>query len=59
MPTSRKRAKKPKQEVEVKKKTANITKSKWGKAIILILALGFVLSIVAGTVLVLFQAWNA
>lgn len=59
MPTSRKRVKKQKQEVEVKKKSANITKSKWGKAVIIILALGFIASIVAGTVLVLFQAWNA
>lgn len=52
MPTSRKRVKKPQQE-EAVPKTRNIVKTKTGKAVILLLSLGFILSIVIGLVVVI------
>jgi len=58
MPTSRKRVKKTTEKVEVKK-TANIVKHPIGKVVIVVLSLGFVLSIVVGFIYVLVQAWNA
>lgn len=52
MPTSRKRVKKPQQE-ETVPKTRNIVKTKTGKAVILLLSLGFVLSVVIGLIVVI------
>ena len=60
MPTSKKRVKKTKpEEVKAKNKTANIVKHPIGKVVIVVLSLGFVLSIVVGFIYVLVQAWNA
>jgi len=59
VPTSRKRVKKPKTEVQANKKTANIVKSKIGKTVIVVLSLGFVLSLIVGLVYVIYQAWVA
>jgi len=58
MPTSKKRVKKPKEE-EAVKKSANIVKSKFGKAVIVILALGFVLSLIVSLIYTLVQAMQA
>lgn len=57
MPTSKKRVKKDHE--PVKPVTRNITKTSWGRVIIVILALSFVLSGVVGLVYTLVQAMNA
>lgn len=61
MPTSKKRVKKPKTQEEqaLAKKSANIVKSKWGKIVIVVLALGFVLSLIVSLVYTLVQAMQA
>jgi len=58
MPTSKKRVKKPKEE-EIVKKSANIVKSKFGKIVIVILALGFVMSLIFSLIYTLVQAMQA
>ena len=51
MPTSKKRVKKPQEETVPK--TRNIVKTKGGKAVILILSVGFVLSVIVSLVVVI------
>lgn len=55
MPTSKKRVKKT-QNDEVQVASRNIVKTHWGRIIIVILALGFVLSGVIGLIYTLIQA---
>ncbi len=57
MPTSKKRIKKD--QAPTKPVTRNITKTSWGRVIIVILALSFVLSGVVGLIYTLVQAMNA
>ncbi len=57
MPTSKKRSNKKNYE-EAVSITKNPLKSKWGKAMVLILALGFVLSGVVGLIYTLITAMN-
>ncbi|MEC9484757.1 MAG: hypothetical protein UMR38_02640 [Candidatus Izemoplasma sp.] len=54
MPKSKKRKKK--EQEEPKRATRNIVKTRWGRIIIVILALGFVLSGVIGLVYTLIRA---
>jgi lipid-binding SYLF domain-containing protein len=55
MPTSKKRKKKQKEEAKPVV-NRNIVKTRWGRIVIVILALGFVLSGVIGLIYVLIQA---
>ncbi len=57
MPKSKKRVKK--QQEEVAPVTKNIVKTKWGRVVIVILALSFVLSGLVGLIYTLIQAMNA
>ena len=54
MPKSKKRKKK--QQEEPKRATRNIVKTRWGRIVIVILALGFILSGVIGLVYTLIRA---
>ncbi len=57
MPTSRKRTKKP-QNQERKTVTYNPLKKRWGRIVVLILVVGFLLGTVAGTIFLMFQLFN-
>ncbi len=57
MPTSKKRT--PKQREEVAPVTKNIVKTRWGRVVIVILALSFVLSGLVGLIYTLVQAMQA
>ena len=54
MPTSRKRTKKNKEEVVPV--TRNITKTRWGRIVIVVLALSFVVSGIVGLIYTLIMA---
>lgn len=56
MPTSKKRVKKSHEEVAPI--TKNIVKTRWGRVVIVVLALSFVLSGVVGLIYTLVQAMN-
>ena len=58
MPTSKKRVKRKTQE-EVAPITKNIVKTRWGRIVIVILALSFVLSGIVGLVYTLIMAMQA
>lgn len=58
MPTSRKRKKKETVEVQTKK-SSNIVKRPIGKAVIIILSLGFILSVVISLVYTLVSVMNS
>ncbi len=57
MPTSKKRVKK--EQEQVAPITKNIVKTRWGRIVIVILALSFVLSGIVGLVYTLVQAMQA
>jgi hypothetical protein len=60
MPESRKRKKKPSESVEsTAKKTQNIVKRPIGKAVIILLSFGFILSVVLLLIITLVEVMNA
>ena len=58
MPTSRKRPKKL-QNTERKQVIKNPLKKRWGRIVVLILVIGFLLGTVAGTVFLMYQLLTA